>query len=178
MPIDQRWTSLHTLKGWTVSKEYELIIEKAHLKQHPQHWSYIPASKVRSLTETEAEIYDHLNEKLHDELRRVSKEHFASTPVPPELQKDSEPYLTPFTYQNYDWYGPSYECYIVVIAEYISADLLRKFQMLLEGDHQDWCIQVISSETPDFDNGHEIAIFSDLIVVPSAAAESMDIPQN
>jgi hypothetical protein len=172
MSSEKKWASLDSLKGWTVANEPAALVEQAHLKRHPQHTNYIPGSEVKRLSEAESEAYDHLNLKMHDELRRVSQEHFAHTPVPQELhQKD--PYFTPFTYQNYDWYGPTYECPIAVITDYISADLLQKFQSLLQGEYQDWCILVLASDTPDFENTYEIGIFSDQIIVPQAAADSM-----
>lgn len=150
------------------------LIEKAHLKRHPRHRSYIPASEVKPLTDSEADAYEALNQKLHDGLRAVSKMHFKDTPVPKALKKDN--YFTPFTYQNYDWYGPSYECYIMVIGAYVTPELLKKFQALLVDDLRDWCIRVVVSESYAFDNDHEIAIFSDQVLVPLSAAKALGIP--
>ncbi len=178
MQTELRWHSIHELKGWTLDPGSDPLVKQAHLKRHPRHDSYIPISKTKPLSEPEAETYGRLNLQLHHELRRVSQEHFAQTPVPPELKEDREPLFTPFTYQNYDWYGPSYECGVVVITDYISADLLRKFQSLLQGEYQDWCIQVVVSNTPDFSNDYEIAVFSDQIIVPVDAAKVMGVPKD
>jgi hypothetical protein len=163
------------LKGWTVDDD-DSLVEKAHLKRHPRHCSYIPISEVKPLTDAEAEAYDKLNQRLHDELRRASKEYFESTPIPPDLQREHDPYFTHFTYQNYDWYGPSYECYIVVLGEYLTADLLERFQSLLVGEYEDWCVQVVVSKSRDFDNDYEVAVFSDQIIVPTDAAKALGAP--
>jgi hypothetical protein len=173
MTTNQRWANSHTLIGWVVELDGQSdAVRNAHLKRHPRHSSYIPHVDVKPLSESEANEYDRLNAKMHEEIRRVSKEHFADTPPPSDVDPHHwlAEYFTPFTYQNTDWYGPSYECYVCVRTDYISADLLRKFQSLLIGEFKDWCIQVVASNTPEFANDHEIAVFSDQIIVPSRAA--------
>lgn len=179
MPTNQRWGNLHALIGWTVQAEDGSdSVRDAHLKRHPRHCSYIPHVDVKPLNESEANKYGILNERMHEELRRVTKEHFAGTPAPPGVDPKQWPaeYFTPFTYQNYDWYGPTYECYIGVRTDYISPDLLRKFQLLLTGEFKDWCIQVVASETPDFGNDFEIAVFSDQVIIPFNAVNDLGIP--
>lgn len=181
MPTNQRWSNFQTLKGWTIeSTNGPDRVRIAHLKRHPRHCGYIPMSEVTKLSESETETYGCLNDRLHEELTRVSKEHFAETPVPPEWGLDKTDWLasvfTPFTYQNTDWYGPTYECYIVVLTDYISADLLGRFQGLLCGDFQNWCIQVVGSEERNFDNDHEMAVFSDQIIMRRSAAKAIGAP--
>jgi hypothetical protein len=170
------WSTVNMLTGFIVHDHDYSLIEKAHLKRHPLHESYTPENKVKPLTRAEKITYGKLNQKLHDALREISKAHFRETPVPDSLKEDREPYYTHFTYQNSDWYGPSYECYIVVIADYISADLLKKFQGLLVDDFRDWCIQVVVSESYDFGDGDAIVIFSDQVLVPISAANILGIP--
>lgn len=179
MSSDQRWSMIDTLKGWNVCRNFERAVEKAHLKRHPKHCWYIPVSETKQLTEAEVEAYDQLNEKLHDELRHVSHEHFANFPVPKHIQAErgDESFFTPFTYQNYDWYVPTYECYICVLTDYISADLLHRFQSLLHDEYKDWCIRVVGSDGLDFDTDHDIAVFSDEVFVPTAAARAMQVPE-
>ena len=172
---DGRWQNIDNLKGWTVTEESGLV-ESAHRRRHPRHCLYIPVFEVKPLSEAEAEAYGELNERMHEELRRVSKEHFANTPVPAQLQKDRDPYFTHFTYHNYDWYVPTYECYIVVIGDYLSAELMQKCQSLLVGDYHDWCIQVVVSESNEFEHDHEIAVFSDQIIVSTQAADFLGVP--
>lgn len=177
----ERWTAIDGLQGWRLCSdvvEFEESVKAAHLKRHPRHDSYIPISETKRLTEAEGEEYDRLNRQLHEEMRRVSHEYFADVPVPKELREErgDETYFTPFTYQNYDWYGPSYECYFVVLMGYISADLLKELQLLLHGDHADWCIRVIGSDGLDFDSDHDIAVFSDAVFVPADDAQVMQIP--
>jgi hypothetical protein len=180
MPTDQRWGNMHSLKGWTIQAvNTPDLIEHAHLKRHPKHWVYTPISESKPLSVAQAEEYASLNEKLHAELKRVSKEHFANTTPPPDVDPKHwlAEYYTPFTYQNEDWYGPSYECYLGVRTDYVSAELLRKLQALLTGDFQDWCIQISASNTPDFSDDYALAIFSDQVIVPSKAAKAFKVPE-
>lgn len=164
--------------GWTLCEDYSEWndrVEASHLARHSYHESYVPNNKRQPLIEWwQSRGYDSLNSRLHDELLRVSKEHFAETPVPSQLQ-DDRGYVpfTPFTYQNTDWYGASFECCIVVIGEYVSLDLLRKFQSLLRNEYRGWCIQVAVSGTPDFGADHEVAVFSDQILIVAESAESL-----
>jgi hypothetical protein len=174
---NNKWDTANQLTGFIVHDDYSLI-EKAHRKRHPRHCSYIPLNEVKPLTDAEADEYGTLNEKLHDALREVSKEHFKNTPIPDSLKTEDQPYFTHFTYQNYDWYGPTYECYIGVIGDYVSADLLKKFQALLVDDFRDWCIQVVISKSHDFNNDSEIAIFCDQVLVPVSAAKILGIANN
>ncbi len=180
MPSDVRWSTISQLNGWRVCDDFENVLEKSHLKRHPNHDSYIPTSEAKPLTESEAEAYDQLNRKMHEHLRRVSHEFFADVPIPKEIQEErnDDSFFTPFTYQNYDWYGPSYECYIVVLTDYISADLLCRFQSLLQNEYHDWCIRVVGSDGLDFDTDHDIAVFSDQILVPVTSAQAMQVPKS
>lgn len=179
MTSDQRWANIHTLIGWTVAdNDSGDLVEIAHLTRHPHHCSYIAISEVKPLSESEADEYGRLNQEMHEHLTRVSKEHFSGVPAPPGV--DANHWLaqcfTPFTYQNTDWYCASYECYISVRTDYVSADLLRKFQALLSGGFRDWCIQVVGSDTEEFANDHEIAVFSDQIIVPMSSAMAFGVP--
>ena len=169
---------IEALKGWNVCHSFGQAVTQAHLKRHPLHDSYVPLGERQRLTQAEQQAYGRLNHNLHEELRRASHEHFDAIPVPDQIQEErgDEWYFTPFTYQNYDWYGPNYECYIAVLADYISAELLRKFQSLLHGDYEDWCIQVVGSDDLRFDNDHEIAIFSDEVLVPATDPLAITLP--
>jgi hypothetical protein len=175
---EQRWPSLNQLSGWTMCIDLDEAVEEAHLKRHPNHVAYVPVSSVNPLADAEVEEYGRLNQALHEQLRSLSHEHFASVPIPAEIRekRGDETYFTPFTYQHYDWYGPTYECYIAVLADYISADLLARFQSLLRSEYRDWCIVVVASEDLDFDTDHEIAVFSDQVLVPVSAIEALSIP--
>jgi len=151
MKANERWTSSHALIGWEIEPDGQRdAVRNAHLKRHPRHSSYIPSFEVKPLSESEAKEYGRLNRRLHDEIRRVTKEHFANTPPPPDRASSDllSEYFTPFTYQNDDWYGPSYECYVCVRTDYISAALLHKFQSLLVGDFKDWCMGATGRARP------------------------------
>jgi hypothetical protein len=178
MPIADRWSTVPELKGWLVCRDFEEAVKTAHLKRHPRHDSYIPICERTRLTENEAATYDRLNRQLHDEMLRVSREFFKDVPVP-EIEGGkgwSESYFTPFTYQNYDWSGPSYECYVRVLTDYVSAELLRRLQLLLRGEYQEWCIRVVASNDSSFDFDHEIAVFFDEVLVPVSSADAMRVP--
>lgn len=173
----KRWSAINELKGWTVCADFGEAVKLAHLKRNPKHPSYIPISQVVRLSKPDEERYGKLNETLHQSMRSLSKRHFAGIPVPAELQKEigDESYFTPFTYQNYDWYGPSNECYIAVLTDYVSADLLRQIQALLVDDYRDWCIRVIGSDKTNFDADHEIAVFSDQVLVSVKDAKAFEV---
>jgi hypothetical protein len=175
----ERWSKFDELEGWTVSEDFDEAVKGEHLKRHPRHDSYIPISERKKLTESESEEYGRLNETLHEKLRFLSKEHFKNTPVPKELQKNQgdDSYFSPFTYQNYDWYGPSFECYILVLTDYVSTELLQKFQAQLHDEFQDWCIRVACADTSDFRSDHDLAVFSDRIIVPVKAARVTRVPK-
>jgi hypothetical protein len=177
MSSSDRWRALPQLKGWTICRDFERAVEQAHRKRHPKHDSYVPSSERRQLTEAESKRYDRLNEWLHEQLRKESKKHFKSVPVPTWVQekRGDETLFPPFTYQNLDWYGPSYECYIVVLADFISADLLRRFQLLLHDTLEDWCIRIVGSKDVDLDDDYELAVFSDQILLTRTVANALQI---
>src|SRR5262249_45028854 len=85
-------------------------------------------------------------------------------------------YFTPFTYQNYDWYGTSCECWIVVLTDFVSSDLLHQFQSLLVGEYRDWCIRVAGADDASFGADHEIAVFSDQAIVSTEDAVAFEAP--
>jgi hypothetical protein len=172
-------SAIDDLKGWNVCGSLGQAVKTAHLKRHPKHDSYVSINERKSLTQAEQEAYGRLNHNLHEALRRVSREHFDGVPVPDWIEEEqgAESVFTPFTSQNYDWYSPSYECYILVLADYMSAELLRKFQALLQGEYADWCIQVVGSDDLRFDNDHEIAIFSDEVLVRDTDPLAMTLPK-
>lgn len=178
--LDDRWTRIDQLKGWKVYPDIEDAIKRAHLKRHPKHDNYTPESQIVPLTPSETTTYGKLNEKLHERLRILSHKHFANVSVPKDIQEENgdETYFTPFTYQNYDWYGPTYECYFIVFTDYISADLLHQIQLLLKDEYQDWCIRVIGSDELDFDTDHDIAVFSDQILVTVNTARVLNVPKD
>ncbi len=179
MSTDRRWSTIHELKGWLVCRDFADAVKTAHLKRHPRHNSYIPTSEARRLTDEQGAAYGRLNNQLHEELRRVSREYFKDVPVPKEIKRKRalESYFTPFTYQNYDWYGPSYECYVGVLKDYVSAELLRRFQFLLRDEYQDWCIRVVGSNDATFDHDHDIAVFSDQVLMPVGSTDAFQVPK-
>jgi hypothetical protein len=179
---DDRWSTIGELHGWHVYRQpldAGAAIQRAHLRRHPNHYSFQPISQVKPLSPSEAEKYGNLNEQLHEELRRVSHEIFDNVAVPKTFTKSrrEESYFTPFTYQNYDWYGPSYEVYICVVTDFISSDVLARFQSLLKGPHEDWCIVVAGSDSDVFDPKYEIHLFSDEVITTEDDAAALQVPE-
>jgi hypothetical protein len=154
--------------------------KRAALARHPHHHSHVPISAARKLSDAEADVYAELNNRLHDQMTEVARAHFRGVAAPTAYAaggRDTsfqEEIGTLFTYQNLDWYGPSYEGYIAVLDGYISSDLLIAFQSLLVNDFSDWCIVVVPSPDINFgDDGREIAIFSNQILLSTTTAKNM-----
>jgi hypothetical protein len=182
MANDDRWSTIAELPGWQVYRQpldAGEAIKRAHLRRHRDHSSFQPVSRVKPLSPSEAEQYGKLNEQLHEQLRRLSHEIFDSVPVPSTFTKRQreESYFTPFTYQNYDWYGPSYEVYISVLTDFISSHVLAKFQSLLKRPYKDWCIVVVGSDSDAFDHDHEVHLFSDEVITTEGDAKALYVPE-
>jgi hypothetical protein len=182
MAMDDRWLDIAEWPRWQVYRQpldAGAAIERAHLRRHPDHCSFQPISHVKPLSPREEEEYGKLNEQLHEQLRRLSHEIFDRVPVPSTFTKRQreESYFTPFTYQNYDWYGPSYEVYIVVLTDFISSRVLTGFQSLLKGPYKDWCIVVVGSDSDAFDCDLEVHLFSDEVITTEGDAEALHVPE-
>lgn len=169
-----RWVTLDQVVGLQFVKDsYDHeSIESAGKRRHPDL-----DRNVQDMSEAEIKRYGELNELLHKKLEACVKDHFRDTPVPEILQKEGVANIsvTPFTYQNWDWYGPSYECYLVVWEDAVSSKLLIEIQSLLTGDHRDWCIVVCTTQHTDFDASHEIGVFSDEVLIPMSATQDLKI---
>ena len=119
---------------------------------------------------------------LHEKIRDAARDYFRDTPLPIEYQRRrKDPTLlqqigTAFTYQNPDWYGPTYEVYVGVLARYLSTDLLLAFQNLLVGEHGGWCIVVYACQDIDFEGQYEIILFSDHALIQKGVADLLGIP--
>lgn len=171
-----RWATLGQLKGLRIvgdSQNYDSIAY-AGVRRHPHHSSKITLDEIQPLSDAEHERYSELNGQLHKKLLATVQSHFRGTPVP-EILRDACGSGTPFTYQNWDWFGPSYECYLVVWEDSVSSSLLCKLQLLLAGDFDDWCIMVCTTQKTDFDTNHEIAIFKNEVLIPQPAASDLKI---
>lgn len=98
--------------------------------------------------------YGELNDLLHSAIERAAVYEFG----------DDARY---FAYQNWDWYGPSYECYVNVTSDRLTQELLEAFQKGLVGLLKDWIIVVKvfrNVEDASTEQG-EIVIFSDKILL-------------
>jgi hypothetical protein len=49
--------------------------------------------------------------------------------------------------------------------------------LLLRDDYRNWCIRVVGSDTLDFASDHEVAVFSDQILLDKATQAAMQIPR-
>jgi hypothetical protein len=109
----------------------------------------------------------------------VARDYFKDTPIDDDYPapKEGVAFLqeigTAFTYQNLDWYGPSYECYIGVLQEYVSGTLLAALQRLLIGDFTNWCIVVVLCEGGEFGDGEHVYLFSDQALMGRRAAAKL-----
>lgn len=154
-------------------------VKHAALSRNPSNWKNRPASDGPSYDQDEYASY---NDQLHEELTAAALEHFKNTPVDdnyPHGDVDVD-FLrkvgTPFTYQNGDWYQPTYECYICVLRPYLSATLLVAFQRLLVAELKDWCIVVVLSEDSSFGEGERIYVFSDQTLLDQDGATLLHMP--
>ena len=180
-PSADRWENIDQLRG--LQKLYlddlSRIQRDAVLARHPANCMY---SGDLPMTEAEKDEYDRLNMSLHKGIRDAARYYFRDTPLPIEYQRRrKDPTFlqqigTAFTYQNPDWYGPTYEVYVAVLERYVSAELLRRFQDLLVAEHQDWCIVVCTCERIDFDHQYDIILFSDHVLVQKGVADLLGIP--
>lgn len=185
MSTGDRWSTIAELRGWQVFRQpldAGAAVTRAHLQRQPDHPGFQTDSRKRTLSSSELEEYDKLNEQLHEELRRLSHEMFDGLEVPSSFSKlrREESYFTPFTSQNYDWYGPSYEVYICVVNDAISSNVLAKFQSLLRGPYKDWCIVVVGvvgSDSEEVHDDHEIYLFSDEVITTVGDSIAIGVPE-
>ncbi|WP_145447912.1 hypothetical protein [Gimesia panareensis] len=170
----RRWVTLDQVAGLQfVEDSYDHeSIELAGKRRHEN-----PDLDLADMSEAEIKRYGELNGLLHRKMEECVNNHFRDTPVPEILQKEglADKTVSPFTYQNWDWYGPSYECYLVVWEDALSSKLLIELQSLLTGDHRDWCIVVCTTRQTDFETNHEIGVFSDEVLIPKSATPDLKI---
>jgi hypothetical protein len=112
--------------------------------------------------------YGDLNYKLHDNISDVLREHFREVPIPHGFAGSSDPddRYSAFTYQNWDWFDPTCQVHVQIVAHKISRELLGRLQSLLVDDCADWCIVLLASADRNFDNRYELLIFADSVKVP------------
>lgn len=187
LPIgnNDRWSNRSLIRGMQVfdsSEDFSAAKKKAVLSRKPDNDLYQPAGKAP--VPYDQDEYGLLNNQLHEKMTATAREHFKDTPV-----SDDDPRFrgvdiefrqsigTAFTYQNLDWYGPTYECYIGVLDEYLSATLLVAFQRLLVAEFEDWCIVVVLCEDSSFGEGDEIYLFSDQALLTQDAATVLQLPR-
>jgi hypothetical protein len=176
-----RWANFDQLRGFQklYLDELSRIQREAVLSRHPTNCMYFDDVLM---TDAEKDEYDRLNMSLHEKIREVARHHFRDTPLPTEYQRRrKDPTFlqqigTAFTYQNPDWYGPTYEVYVAVLERYVSAKLLRAFQDLLIAEHRDWCIVVCTCQDVDFDHQNDIILFSDHVLMQKGVAVLLGIP--
>jgi len=154
-------------------REVAVLQKQMMLQRCPDIWTY--ASPQRS-NQTPAQVseYNALNSKLHEKIASVLQAHFSEHPIPEaekdrdtEWLRDRERYEF-YTHQNWDWNGPSQECYVVVLASEISLALVKSLQSLLQDEYADWEIILIASKDSRMDNDYELVLFSDAIIVPQS----------
>lgn len=199
--MTSRWNDSEMPQGIRVLRlnEVEPARKVLVLSRQPRNWMYQPRQNFAGCEETEEELatYGERNNELHENIARVARDVFALTPWPsssaPGLQESVPdpgleefvvaPIGTAFTYQNWDWYGPTYYCPVVVLKDYISAQLLKHLQHLLQNRHSDWGIVVIpvsdwdetAADDAADDERRSIYIFSDQVLVAEETARSIGL---
>lgn len=166
-----RWETLKQLRGIRVHSFLEDDYPETPAK-YEQPWVDLPSN---GLSPEQRQAYGDLNQRLHQAIEAVFIAHFSDTEVPQDLADDGCGSGTPFTYQVWDWYAPSYECHVVVYEPYLSAKLLQTLQQLLVGDHKNWCIVVNTTQTLNFETSNELPVFADDIFLPLEALDDLDI---
>jgi hypothetical protein len=180
-PSADRWANIDQLRGFQKLYVDDLsrIQRDAVLARHPSNRMYFDDVPM---TDAEKDEYDRLNMSLHEKIRDAARGYFRDTPLPIEYQRRrKDPTFlqqigTAFTYQDPDWYGPTYEVYVAVLERYVSAELLRGFQNLLVAELRDWCIVVCTSLDVDFDHQYDIILFSDHVLIQKGVADLIGIP--
>ncbi len=143
------------------------------LKRCPNIWTYA-TPQTNNMSPDETERYNALNTGLHEQLAATFEDHFARHPIPNYYLDKNDPWLAErkkydfYTHQNWDWFGPSQECYAAILTNEITMPLLRRLQLLLVDAYADWEIVVIASDDHRMDHGPEIAVFSDTILIPKS----------
>jgi hypothetical protein len=141
-------------------KKFRAATETAANRRHP---GVIDAKYGDSFTEEDNARYDKLNERLHRAIQKVAIKQFG--------RKGAEEY----TYQNWDWYGPSYQCYVSVIRGHLGPEFLTRLHALLCGDFKEWAIVVrMWGDFMEADTeGGEVYIYSDeVVLLQSTCAET------
>jgi len=153
--------------------EVSALQKELMLQRSPDIWTYA-SPQQNNQTPAQVRAYDALNSKLHEKIASVLLKHFSDHPIP-EAEKDRDAdWLRDreryefYTHQNWDWYGPSQECYVVVLASEIDMELVKSLQSLLQGEYANWEIVLIGSNDFRMDNDYELVLFSDAIIVPES----------
>jgi len=182
--LEERWADLRHIRGFHVfgsRGKLSAAHKRAVLSRHRDSCIYRPAGDPPAPHDVDK--YSRLNECLHDEMTAVARAHFKDMPVDddyPESGGVDADFLqsigTAFTYQNQDWYGPTYECPIKVLIRYLSATLIANLQRLLTAELEKWCIVVVLCEDSTFDDGDHIYVFSDQVLLDRNAAALLELP--
>lgn len=179
---NDRWADLSQIRGLRVfASQDDLANAKREsvVSRKPDNCLYLPAGETPLYDEEE---YGRLNDELHEKMTATARKHFKGTRIGDDYPKGGvrvdflKRIGTAFTYQNGDWYGPTYECYIGVLAAYISGKLLLALQRLLKGDFANWCIVVGLCQDSSFGDGAEILVFSDRALLHHDAARQLRLP--
>lgn len=178
---DGRWADLQDIRGLRVLASYDDLsdaVKEAVLTRNPKNCMYQPVDQTPPYN---GEAYAERNELLHERMTAAARTYFKDTSIdddyPGEADTDFlEEIGTPFTYQNGDWYQPTYECYIGVLLPYVSSAFLLALQRLLTAEFGDWCIVVVLCEDSSFGDGEEVYLFSDQALLDLDAAELLQLP--
>jgi hypothetical protein len=167
--VDQ-WRAVCEAEDWEFCADdgdgLPSIVDEVMRTRHANN----PLFDKRNLSDQERNEYGRLNGVLHDRMTETARRLFRDTPLPDEYTAgnyDSEwtrRIGTPFTYQNSDWYGPTYECYIAVLHEYLSTEFVSQLQKLLVNELENWCIVLGTASDLAFDADEAMRIYSDQVI--------------
>jgi hypothetical protein len=187
-----RWAELPLIQGWHVyhsDDERESACQAVTVRHTENNPLYRLGPKNKwgslNLTAVQKEEYTRLNNRLHERILGASKSHFRGAGMPPEYDGNIEEFQRndwklrcPFTYQNRDWYGPSFECCVAVLENHISAKLILAYQNVLTDEFRDWCVVVGGCAGIDFgDEGEDFYVYSDEVIISAATAKALGVPQ-
>ncbi len=138
----------------TICDDFDSFDEARESVMEQRHPGINRPSFEQTLTDSHLNNYGRLNEALHSKIQAAAIEQFG----------DDAQYVT---YQNWDWYGPNYECYVSVINDHLTTEFVDRLQGLLRGDLETWAI-VVKLWGDFYDagtEGGEIVIVSDDVLL-------------
>ncbi|MFT5323418.1 MAG: hypothetical protein ACI8P0_001267 [Planctomycetaceae bacterium] len=181
----KQWQLICTTNGWEFIHHNDGVMPEWLASLMKSRHANNPVFENRELTELQESEYDDLNQLLHSRMTEVAREHFCDVPLPLEYESQGEWAVefawkigTPFTYQNLDWYGPTYECFITILESYVSSTLVNRFQQQLCDVLTDWGIVVCSADDTSFDPREVIHIYGDRVTVWEGDIENVPAPQS